>query len=173
MGHFSAGAHCVVPRPQIACGTPCRSSAVLFHGSAGCHRFTAPIEGRHPQWPTLRAASGASVRLLDCQPCKSLKPGADNSAGHQSSIEFGCLQGTVSTARPPPVGAKKQPQGPTGKSMRLFKLHSNGLEPLTFGSVDRCSIQLSYECPDVGTKECTRFFRNGKQVPDLIASCLF
>jgi hypothetical protein len=73
----------------------------------------------------------------------------------------------------PPVGAEKQPQGPIGKSMRLFKLHSNGLEPLTFGSVDRCSIQLSYECPDVGTKECTRFFRNGKQVPDLIASCLF
>ncbi len=25
-------------------------------------------------------------------------------------------------------------------------MHSNGLEPLTFGSVDRCSIQLSYEC---------------------------
>ena len=73
----------------------------------------------------------------------------------------------------PLVSAKKQPQGPIDKSMRLFKLHSNGLEPLTFGSVDRCSIQLSYECPDVGTEECTRFFRNGKQVPDLIASCLF
>ena len=41
----------------------------------------------------------------------------------------------MSTASPPLVGAKKQPQGPIGKSMRLFKLHSNGLEPLTFGSV--------------------------------------
>ena len=29
---------------------------------------------------------------------------------------------------------------------QYFILHSNGLEPLTFGSVDRCSIQLSYEC---------------------------
>ena len=29
---------------------------------------------------------------------------------------------------------------------QCFILHSNGLEPLTFGSVDRCSIQLSYEC---------------------------
>jgi hypothetical protein len=33
------------------------------------------------------------------------------------------------------VIAKKQPQGPIGKSMRLFKLHSNELEPLNFGSV--------------------------------------
>ena len=77
--------------------------------------------------------------------------------------------------RPPhsPGGRKKTAAETDTKSMRLFKLHSNGLEPLTFGSVDRCSIQLSYECPDVGTEECTRFFRNGKQVPDLIASCLF
>ena len=37
--------------------------------------------------------------------------------------------------RPPPMGAKKQPQGPIGKSLRLFKWHSNGLEPLNFGSV--------------------------------------
>ena len=30
----------------------------------------------------------------------------------------------------------------------LEKVHPSGLEPETFGSVDRCSIQLSYECSD-------------------------
>lgn len=30
------------------------------------------------------------------------------------------------------------------------EMHSRGLEPLTYGSVDRCSIQLSYECRATG-----------------------
>ena len=38
--------------------------------------------------------------------------------------------------RHPPGGRKKTAAGTNTKSLRLFKLHSNGLEPLTFGSVD-------------------------------------
>ncbi|MEY3172533.1 MAG: hypothetical protein RLZZ436_446, partial [Planctomycetota bacterium] len=63
-------------------------------------------------------------------------------------VSFGRAGPAQMELRPPhsPDGRKKTAAGTYCKSLRLFKLHSNGLEPLTFGSVDRCSIQLSYEC---------------------------
>ncbi len=36
----------------------------------------------------------------------------------------------------------------------MAKMHSEGLEPPTLGSEDRCSIQLSYECSRLLCSNC-------------------
>src|SRR4051812_7981831 len=43
-------------------------------------------------------------------------------------------------------GTKRKPTFERSAECVLLEVHLAGLEPATFGSVDRCSIQLSYRC---------------------------
>ncbi len=54
---------------------------------------------------------------------------------------------------------------------RAFGAGSAGLEPATFGSVDRCSIQLSYEPGGVGRPDARIAFAGVHKEPVIAAAC--
>jgi len=118
--------------------------------NAGVSAETLKVVMRHKDFATTERHYGAlrSAQSAAAEISTRLAPSTENSA-----FVGGLVGGHKKT---PPLSAEELLNL---KSLlaRLCSMHSNGLEPLTFGSVDRCSIQLSYECADriVGRSCCS------------------
>jgi hypothetical protein len=77
--------------------------------------------------------------------------------GEARAVQRGSALDSALGSNPDHWAEKKQPaekkEKPGAEMIRAgLDAHSAGFEPATLGSVDRCSIQLSYECMTGGER---------------------
>jgi hypothetical protein len=107
--------------------------------------FWAPCFRGDPEvGPEPGAAFGRQPDDEQVHACGPIQPGGGAAAG-------ALRRGLMSRGREGRGGGAGNAETPSGTGLR--QVHLAGLEPATFGSVDRCSIQLSYRCKGLIAKD--------------------